>query len=253
MEANIKHLLRLWALAIFLGALVVAGLINAVARGQYLPAIAVCVGLAIAAFSILQGRRKAVLLFKESTPDRAITYYHSSRRRMPNGKAMGAYLSAYAAVLYGRFDQAREELASVNWTALPPLYQGFEAYIHSLLAIFQLRDYTQALSLAEEARELCAVAGKFPGSNTSRAALDANFAVCELLVGKDSPDVLDRLHRATEQLPGVSPALPAWALAAYYSKTGQQSAAARYLSIVQRLVPHCAPLNDLHPAGSAQS
>jgi hypothetical protein len=107
--------------------------------------------------------------------------------------------------------------------------------------------------LAEEALELCEVSGKFPGSNTSRVALKTNVAVCELLAGKDTSGLLDRLERATKELPGVSPAIPAWALAAYYTKTGQQTAAARYLAVVQRLVPHCAPLNDLRPAGSSQS
>jgi len=72
----------------------------------------------------------------------------------------------------------------VNWAALPPMYQGFETYIHSLLAIFEAHDYARALKLAEEARELCAVSDRFPGTQKSRVTLEANVAVCEVLTGK---------------------------------------------------------------------
>jgi hypothetical protein len=105
----------------------------------------VAVGLAGVSITVLRARRKAQLLFKDSTPDRAIAFYHSSMKRIPNGKAMAAYTSAFAAVLYGQFERAREELASVNWATLPPMYQGFETYIHSLLAVFEAKDYPRGL------------------------------------------------------------------------------------------------------------
>jgi hypothetical protein len=140
-EANTKHLLRSWAVVVFFCGLVLVGLtvgvIAGLRRGEYTPVVAVALGLVVATFSILRARRKALLLFRESTPDRAIAFYHSSTKRIPNGKAMAAYQSAFAALVYGQFDRAREEVASVNWATLPPLYQGFEAYIHSLLAIFE--------------------------------------------------------------------------------------------------------------------
>jgi hypothetical protein len=79
---------------------VVIGLIGSLRRDQYTPVIAVGVGLVIAALSILLARRKANRLFKDPTPDPAIAYYHSSTGSLPNGKAMGAYLSAYAALRY---------------------------------------------------------------------------------------------------------------------------------------------------------
>jgi hypothetical protein len=226
-EANSKHLLRLWAIALLFGGVVLGGLvfgtISGLRRGDYTPVIAVTAGLAFAGFTVLRSRRKKLSLFKETTPDRAIASYHSSMRRIPNAKGMVAYSSAFAAVLYGQFDRAREELASVNWSTLPPMYQGFEVYTHSLLAIFERHDYSRALNLAEEARDLCDVSHKFPGVRKSRAALDANVAVCELLMGKNSSELLGSLDRATKELPGVSPAIPAWALAVFYSKAGQQS------------------------------
>jgi hypothetical protein len=156
---------------------------------------------------------------------------------------MAAYSSSFAAVLYGQFDRAREELAVVNWNSLPPMYQGFEAYIHSLLAIFEAKDYARALGLAQEARDYCNVSEVFPGVKTSRDALEANVVVCELLAGKSSAAMLDQLSRAVKELPGVSPAIPAWALAAYFKKLGQHAAAAEQAAVVRRLAPHCSCLN----------
>jgi hypothetical protein len=248
-EANTKHLLKSWAVVVSLCVLVLVGMvfgtIAALRRGEYIPVFAVTVGLVIATVNILRARRKALFLFRNPTPDRAIAFYHSSMKRIPNGKAMAAYQSAFAAVIYGQFDRAREELASVNWASLPPLYQGFETYIHSLLAIFESKDYSRALRLAEEARDLCDVPDEFPGAGKSRRALDANVAVCELLVGKDGPDLLGRVDRATKELPGVSPAIPAWALAVYHANAGRAAAAEGYLKVVKRLLPPASPLNDL--------
>jgi len=248
-QANTKHLLRLWGAALFIccivGGVLIVGLIAALRRGDYIPVVAVSVGLAFAATTILRARRKNRLLFKDSTPDRAIAFYHSSMKRMPNGKAMAAYMSAYAAVLYGRFDQAREELASVNWTSQPQMYQGFETYIHSLLAIFEASDYDRALGLANEARDLCDVSEKFPGARSSRAALEANVAICEMLTGKSDAALLYRLDTASKQLSGVAAAIPAWALAVHHTKAGHQAIAEQYLAVVNRLLPDDTPLRNL--------
>ena len=165
-------------------------------------------------------------------------------KRIPNGKAMAAYTSAFAAVLYGRFERAREELASVNWATLPPMYQGFETYIHSLLAIFEAKDYPRALSLAEEARDLSNVSEKFPGAKQNRVALEANVAVCEMLTGKGDSELVTRLDRASKELSGVASALPSWALAVHYTRSGDATAAERDLAVVKRLLPRDTPLND---------
>lgn len=208
-------------------------------------AVVVPVALGLIALSIFRGRRKALQFFQERNPDRAIADYHTSMSRVPNGKAMAAYLSGFAAVLYGQFDRAREELAAVNWASFPPMYQGCETSVHSLLAIFEARDYRRALSLAQEARELCDVSDAFPGSKAGKASLQANIDVCELLSGNCNPELLDRLSRSVKKLPGVAPAVPAWALAVYYRKLGQDAVAEEYLAVVRRFAPHCVCLNEL--------
>lgn len=252
---NTKHLVKWWAVILAAGGLLLVGMtfgvIGGLRRGEYTPVVALAIGVAFAAFSVLRGRRKALALFRETTPDRAIAFYHRAFKRAPNGKALAAHSSAYAAVLYGEFDRAREELGSLNWDALPPMYQGFEAHIHSLLAIFQAKDYLKALLLAEEARDLTEASKSLPGVATSREAHDANVAICELLTGKRDPELLSQLDRACKNLPGVAPAIPSWALATYYAKSGQSEAAKRYSSIVRRLLPHSILLHDLD--GAAQS
>jgi hypothetical protein len=248
-NSNTKHLLKWWAVIIVVAGLwlvgMTRGLISGLHQGNYTPAIALTVGIAVAAFSVLRSRRKAAALFMETTPDRAIAFYHRSAKRAPNGKALAAYLSAFAAVLYGQFDRARDELASVNWAALPPMFQSFETYIHSLLAIFEAEDYSRALLLAEEARDLSDASKMLPGVATSRASHDANVAVCELLTGKSNPELLSRLDRACNELPGVAPAIPSWALATHHITARQPEAAERYCSIVRRLLPHSILLHDL--------
>jgi hypothetical protein len=247
-QANTKHLLKSWAIVILICCLVAVGLIvgviGGVRRRDYTPFIAAAVGLAIASITVLRARRKAQFLFKESTPDRAIAFYHSSTKRIPNGKAMAAYMSAFAAVLYGQFGRAREELVSVNWATLPPMYQGFETYIHSLLAIFEAKDYPRALSLAEEACDLCDVSERFPGAKKSRVTLETNVAVCQLLAGKSDSEVVTRLDRASKELSGVASAIPSWALAVHHTRSGDAATAERYLTVVKRLLPHDTPLND---------
>src|SRR6266700_5878575 len=93
-EANTKHLLKSWALALFLCGLVFVGIVArtivGLRRGEYAPVIAITVGIAVAALGFLWARRKALRLFQYPTPDLAIASYHSSMRRIPNGKAMAA-------------------------------------------------------------------------------------------------------------------------------------------------------------------
>ena len=212
-------------------------------RGEYATgAVVSLVAIAGPLGVFLLARRKALLVFKYPTPDRAIALYHGFKPRSQDSVALMADNSAFALALYGEFDRAREELASINWSALPPIYQGYEAYIHSLLAIFEAGDYSRAFTFAKEARDLCDVSDKFPGVKKSRVALDANVAVCELLAGNNASVLLTQLDSASRELPGVSAAIPAWALAAHHTRAGEFVEARRYAAIVTRLVPHCTPL-----------
>jgi hypothetical protein len=244
MKKNSVYLLKWYAFSVGLGGLIIVGTIAAVRRGDYTPIIGLAIGLVFLCLSVLHFRRKTRLLFRNPTPDYAIAQYHKSWKRIPNGKAMAAYLSAFAAVLYGEYDKAREELAAVNWERCPPMFQGFESYVHSLLAIFQLKDYSKALLLAEEARDLCEVDGRFPGATKSGVALSSHVAVCRLLAGDADQLILNQIETSARQTMGVSPAIPAWALAAYHTSGGRPEVAEEYVAIVNRLVPYAAALQE---------
>ena len=242
-NANTKHLLKLYAIVPFGGAYLLFVIIVLLRRGEYTPVIVFAALIAIVApLFVLWVRRKALLAFRYPTPDRAIALYHGFESRAPHSKALLAYSSAFAAALYGEFDRAREELASINWSILPPMYQGYEIYIHSLLAMFEACDYSRALTLAKQARDLCDVSDKFPGAKKSRVGFEANVAVCELLAGDNGSELLLHLDRASRELPGVTAAIPAWALAVHHTRAGQPAEARKYAAVVTRLVPHCTPL-----------
>lgn len=246
MKANTRYLLKRYAIVPIAVAYVIFMTAVVFRRGEYATGAVVCVvtigGPLIVYF---WARRKGLLVFKYPTADRAIALYHGFKSRSQDSIALMAYSSAFAATLYGDFDRAREELASINWSFLPPLYQGFETYIHSLLAIFEAGDYSRALTLAKEARDLCDVSGKFPGAKKSRATFDAHLDVCESLSGNNPPARLAQLDIASRELPGVSAAIPAWALATYHTGAGEFAEARRYAAIVTRLVPHCTPLTTM--------
>ena len=116
MKANTKHLLKLYAIVPFACAYLLFATIVLLRRGEHAPVIAFAALIAIVGpLFVLWVRRKALLVFKHPTPDRAIALYHGFRFRAPHSKALLIYNSAFAAVLYGEFDRAREELASINW------------------------------------------------------------------------------------------------------------------------------------------
>ncbi len=223
----------------------IIGVVANLRRGEYTALIPAAAVLAIVTVMILWSRRREQLFFKDPTPDRVIAFYHASIKNIPNARALAAYMSAFAAILYGEFDRAREELASVNWTTLPPMYQGLEIYIHSLFAIFEANDYSRALDLAKKARDLCDISDKFPGSRNSRVSHDANIAICEMLTGKNGTEILGRIERASKQLSGVAATIPTWALAVHHAKSGQAAVAQRYIAIVDRILPHQTPLKTV--------
>ena len=256
-EINRTHLLKWWIPILAFGALLISGIILGLTGGALrkdsTPFIAVGVAIAVVTFTTLRARRKVVALFREPTPDRAIAYYHRTTIRIPNGEAMAAYLSAFAAVLYGQFDRARDELAAVNWDSLPPMYQAFEAYIRYLLATFEAKDYSEAMRLAERIRELGSVAGKLPGAALGKKGAECNVAIAQFLLGGRSQELVNQLKDATAKLPGVLPALPAWSLAQYYRDVGDPSRAEQYAAKVRELLPHSILLTSLDLAQQASS
>jgi hypothetical protein len=252
MQDNVRHLIWIWILAGLVVLPVTAGLVYQIRKGDSLAYVEIGAAACIIVMSVIRTQRGVQKAFAHPTPDQAIALYSRLQHRTPNGKAMKAYLCAHAATLYGDFDRARQELCGVNWSSLPPMYQAFESHMHSLFAIFESRDYGRALEFAQESLDLAAVPAAFPGARTTRRALSAQVAVCRLLLGNPSDEILRELEVAVGKLPGVGRAVPAWALAGYYHRVGDEPRATRHLMIAHRLLPRSPLVADYRTAGSSR-
>jgi len=221
-------------------------LVISVEHKSYVPGVAILISLGFTLALFYFMRRRIFRLYLQPNPYVIADFYRKSMRRAPNGTAMAAYCSALAFTLYGQYESARAELAPVDWFSLPPLYQGFERCSLSLIALFEVRDYEQALALSEQGRELCAVSELFPGSKQAKVFFDTNIAVNKLLMGEATPNLLEQLEKSVAQLQNIWRAFPAWALAVHYGRIGNLEKAESYKVIVRTLVPHCKPLNDFN-------
>jgi hypothetical protein len=242
LDNNTKSLLQPWALALTLGSLSVFGLAAAVVRGEYLfPVIAIAF-VTLLLLLMWRSKRQAVRFFQDGTPDRAVAHYYRSMSRVQNGPALAAYMCGLTFSFYGEYDKAREELARVSWTNIPPMYDGFRTYVLSIVALLEEKDFRKALDLAIEARELCRASALLPGAATSKRALDAHVLACELLAMPANKDTVLALEKALRTLSGVAPVMPAWSLRQYYNRIGDKQSATAHMAILKRLVPNCRPL-----------
>jgi hypothetical protein len=242
LDANTKYLMRSWGLAVLFGGFALFGAIAAIQRGEFvIPAVMV----AAVALVLLQRwhlKQKAMRFFRDNTPDSAITYYRSNMSRAQNGAPLAAYMCGLVFSLYGEYDNARDELANVSWANFPPMYDGFRTYVLSIIAILEKKDFSKALDLALEARDLCVVPAGFPGVTTSRQAFDAHVLACELLARHSDSTAVD-LEAALKNLAETAPVIPLWSLAQHYIRNGKTHAANAHIAALRRLVPNCQPLS----------
>jgi hypothetical protein len=192
-DSNRSHLLKLWGVAGAFGALVLVGLVAALARGQYTLPVLGLVMVPIVLILIRAKQWRLRRLLRRANPELILEYMAKETRGLkwvPHGDCLSAGSLASAAATLGDFDRARRELAAVSWDGRPPLYQGLRDSAAALLALFEERNPEKALALARQARSLSDVSGPFPSANGSRAALDATVAAAELLSGEHTPDLV---------------------------------------------------------------
>jgi hypothetical protein len=242
MNKNTGYLLRLWGIALFFGTLLSVGTVAAIRRGEYLGPCILGVLLPLILFSSWHRKRKIATLFHHTTPDKAVAYYRSKMTKSPNSRAGIAYVIGLTLAFYGEFDKARDELATVSWSSLPPMYQGFRTHVLTVIAFLQEKDYPKAAELAAEARDLCHTNAAFPGSAVSRRSINALIDASDLLTGKGTDATLTRLDNSARTLPPLARLIPAWALARHYKQKGDMELAASYDAIIEKIAPHCAPL-----------
>jgi hypothetical protein len=215
-------------------AIIIAGVIGSVRNGNFAVVAIVFTALAICVLAVLFGHYRVRVLLRDKTPDRIISHYHRSVRRIPHANAAAAYLSALAAAFYGQYDRARTELDAVDWDATTPVYRGHRMYVLATLALLEETDYPKALALAAQGRDL-----ESRGEGGGLQALDG---VIQLVAGGPDPDVIARLETVAKKQHGLMPGMCAWALAVHYKRAGQAEKAADYKEVLRMSVPFSAPM-----------
>jgi len=167
-----KPVVRVWLILAIPLALMLAGVVGGAVRGDYKAVPLVIAALFFSALFFWFSRARLRRMFRDATPDRIIAYYHTTARRVPHANASAAYLSAIAAAAYGQFDRARSELASIDWSAFPPLYQGYRLHALAIITLLEKRDFEGALQLLHEAREVASAGSAESSSASSKAVCD---------------------------------------------------------------------------------
>jgi hypothetical protein len=229
-----KSFVRLLVVAGLFAAVVIAGLIGSLRTGNYVVVPIVFTALGVAVVAVMASQYRVRLMLRDRSPDRLIAHYHQTTRRIPNADAAAAYLSAIAALFFGQFDRAHDELNAVNWADKPAMYRGHRKYVLALLALFEEKDNARALNLAAEAREL---EGQDPAGGLQR--IDD---VIQTIASEPADEVIARMEKTARKQHGIVPAMCAWALALYYNRKGLTDKAADFKQLVKIAAPHSAPL-----------
>lgn len=248
MNSNTKQIVLIAFAAGLFAAVMLTGVLGNVMHGNYMVVPLVAAVLLLTFLVVWAGtsmnRHRVQLMFRKPTPDQVIDHYHASllqarARKIPHAEAATAHLSALAAAVYGEYDRARRELATVEWEKEPPVYRGHRLHLLALLALLEKQDPASALRLAAEARALEAAdsAGGLP-------ILDGAIMVA---AGEGSPEDIKRIQRAASRQAGAMPALCAWALSLYCERNGQEAEAAEYRRRTLEAAPHFIALAPAKP------
>jgi len=242
-----KSVLRVWLILAIPLALMLAGVAGAAMHGDYKTVPIVVCALGFIAMFFWFSRARLRRMFRDPTPDRIIAYYHATARRVPHAKASAAYLSSIAAAAYGQFDRARSELASIDWSAFPPLYQGYRLHAMAIITLLEKRDFEGALRLLHEAREVASAGNAEGGSASSKAAFAIYEAIIESASGGGNNETA-KLEEMANRRRGLISAFSAWALALHFRRTGEPERAVPFQQLVRDITPNCAPLNEFSTA-----
>ncbi len=238
MASSKKNLTLLTVAGGIFAAVMLAGVAGNVIRGNYMaiPIVIVVLLLAIGIISvgIWLNQRRIQLMYRKPTPDQLIEHYHAALaqakvRKVPHADAVSAYLSAVAATVYGQYDRAREELATVDWDEAPPVHQGQRLDVLALIALMERADDAQARQLATEAGTL--------GNASPDSASVLHNAVL-VAVGEGDAGLIKRTQRAAERGAGAMAAVSAWALLLYCERNDQTTEAEHYRKSAQEAAPH---------------
>ena len=239
MSSNKKQFVLLGIAAGLFAAVMIAGVVGNMARGNYLAGPAVGLSLVFAGLLIWLGiwlnQRRIQIMFRRPTPDRLIEHYHAAllharARKIPHADAAAAHLGALAATVYGQFDRAREELDGVDWDAAPAMYRGHRLHMLALIVLLEKHDNAEAVRLANEALAL--------EQTDPAGGLPTLHSAILVAAGEGDVDAIKRIQRAANRNIGAIPAVCAWALSLYCGRNGQPSEAAGYRARALEAAPH---------------
>jgi len=244
--ASSKKQLTLFAIAaVLFAALMLAGVVGNVVRGNFLAIPVICSALVLAGLLIWLGvkvnQRRIQIMYRRPTPDRLIEHYHATllqarARKIPHADAVAAHLSALAAVVYGQFDRAREELATVDWDQTPAMYRGHRLHMLALIALLEKQDQAAALQLAAEAQAL--------EQTDPAGGLPALHDAILVAAGEGDAETIKRVQHVSGRAVGALPALSAWALSLYLERNGQEKEAGPYRERALEAAPHFVALSQ---------
>jgi hypothetical protein len=234
MHSARKNFASLAVMAGLVLAVLTAGVVGSVQSGNYAVIAIVFTALSICVLAVMFNHYRVRMLLRDRTPDRIISHYHSSVRRIPHAHAAAAYLSALAAAFFGQYDRARQELGAVDWDKTTPMYRGHRLYVLATLAMLEETDYPKALQLARQANEM---ESREEGGGL-RVLDDVIHAVAE----GPTPEMVERLERVAKKQHGLMPGMCAWALAVHYKRIGEQEKAADFKELLRMTVPFSVPM-----------
>jgi hypothetical protein len=234
MQGSRKNFISVAVVAGLFMVIITVGVIGSVRNGNVIVVAIVFTALSICVLALMLNHYRVRMLLRDRTPDRIISHYHRSVRRIPHANAAAAYLSALAAAFYGQFDRARTELDSVDWDQTTPMYRGHRLYVLATLALLEETDYPKALKLARQGSEL--------ESRAAGGGLLVLDDVIHAVAEGPSPEMIGRLERVAKKQHGLMPGMCAWALAVYYMREGQPEKAADFKEVLRMAVPFSAPM-----------
>ena len=239
MKSSIRNYLSLLIVGGVFLTVMIGGVIGNIHNGNFVALPIVFTALAIAGMAVWFSHFRVRVLLRDRTPDRIISHYRSSVRRIPHADAAAAYLSALAATFFGQFDRARTELERVKWDEKPPMYQGHRRYVLAMLALLEDTDYPQALQFADEGRKL--------EESDPAGGLQLIDDAIRLVASGPSDEIIPRLEKVARKQHGLMPGICAWALAVHFRRIGQAETAAEYKEYLRMSVPFSVPMRQTLP------
>lgn len=238
---NRRYLLRLWIPALVgcavVGTLLLLTLTSGDAARSIPAAIAVAFTVGMFFGTRWRQKRRIAQMLQTPDPDRFLSSFAKSMKRIPHGSLMAAANSATVLALYGRFEQAEGALSAESWDAAPPLIQAQESAARAVVA-YARGTITEGLDYAVAASQQAALNLSAPGARTSDLAYRTYRNLGLALAGRATDTTTQELRTALAQLPLLGQVLAAWGLALIAKSTGASTELREMQAFLKKNAPY---------------